>query len=80
MPTPVRGKPPSKQCLSHWIVEAISIASKSKGLALPALYERHGDAWALFRGVSVEDICAATTRLFDFTNWIQKVGNEVQPL
>ena len=63
---PVRGKPLSKQRLSHWIVEAISIAYKSKGLALPAGVQAHSTrgmatSWALFRGVSVEDICAAAS-------------------
>lgn len=55
----VRGKPLSKQRLSHWIVEAISIAYKSEVLALPA--RGMMTSWALFRGVSVEDICVAAS-------------------
>jgi len=47
-------KPLSKHCLSHWIVEAISIAYKIKISALPA--GGMTTSWALFRSVSVEDI------------------------
>ncbi len=63
---PVRDKPLSKQRISYWIVEAISIADKSKGLSLPAGVHAHSTrgmsaSWALFRGVSVEDVCAAAS-------------------
>lgn len=63
---PVRGKPLSKQRLSRWIVEAISIAYRSKGLQLPVGVRAHSTrgmatSWALFRGVPLEDICAAAS-------------------
>lgn len=48
---PVCGKLLSKQSLSHWLMEVISIAYK-RGVAM---------SWALFRGVSVEDICAVAS-------------------
>lgn len=58
------GKPLTKQHLSCWIVEAISLACESKGLQPPSglrAYSTRGIAtsWALFQGVSMEDICAA---------------------
>ena len=63
---PARGKALSKQRLSHWIVEAISLAYSSRGLPLPQGVRAHSTrgmatSWALFRGVSVTDICAAAS-------------------
>ncbi|KAK0133511.1 hypothetical protein N1851_030971 [Merluccius polli] len=62
--TPHRGKPLSRQRLSHWIVEAISLAYGCRGLQPPLGLKAHSTrgmatSWALFRGVSVRDICAA---------------------
>lgn len=63
---PAKGKALSKQRLSHWIVEAISLAYDSKGLPLPHGVRAHSTrgmatSWALFKGVSVSDICAAAS-------------------
>lgn len=64
--TPHRGKPLSRQRLSHWIVEAISLAYTCRGLQPPQGLRAHSTrgmatSWALFRGVSVQDICAAAS-------------------
>lgn len=60
------GKPVSSQRLSHWIVEAISLAYTCKGMAPPQGLTAHSTrgvttSWALFRGISVQDICAAAS-------------------
>ncbi|KAK0130871.1 hypothetical protein N1851_034445 [Merluccius polli] len=60
------GKPLSKQRLSHWIVEAIAMAYSSVGLEPPIGLRAHSTrgmaaSWALFQGVSVEEICAAAS-------------------
>ncbi len=57
------GKPLTKQHLSHWIVEAIA---PCRGLPPPAGLHVHSTcgmaaSWALFEGVSVEEICAAAS-------------------
>ena len=64
--TPHKGKPLSRQRLSHWIVEAISLAYECKGLQAPQGLRAHSTrgmaaSWALFRGVSVKEICAAAS-------------------
>nr|XP_055041679.1 uncharacterized protein LOC129429181 [Misgurnus anguillicaudatus] len=64
--TPHIGKPLSRQRLSHWIVEAISVAYSSRGLQPPRGLRAHSTrgmatSWALFRGVSVQDICSAAS-------------------
>ena len=64
--TPHKGKPLSRQRLSHWIVEAISLAYRGKGLQPPQGLRAHSTrgmatSWALFRGVSVQEICAAAS-------------------
>ncbi|KAK0156393.1 hypothetical protein N1851_000309 [Merluccius polli] len=64
--TPHKGKPLSRQRLSHWIVEAISLAYGCKGLQPPQGLRAHSTrgmatSWALFRGVSMQDICAAVS-------------------
>ncbi|KAK7906753.1 hypothetical protein WMY93_015365 [Mugilogobius chulae] len=51
------GKPVSSQRLSHWIVEAISLAYTCKGIAPPQGLRAHSTrgvatSWALFRGIS----------------------------
>ena len=61
-----RGKPITKVRLSQWLVEAISLAYTSKGLQPPvglrAHYTRSMSAsWALCRGVSIQDVCAAAS-------------------
>ncbi|KAK2823508.1 hypothetical protein Q7C36_020108 [Tachysurus vachellii] len=64
--TPHTGKPLSRQRLSHWIVEAISVAYGCRGLQPPAGLRAHSTrgmatSWALLRGVSVLDICSAAS-------------------
>lgn len=61
---PHRGKPLTKQRLSHWITGAIAMAYDSTGLQPPTGLRAHSTrgmaaSWALFGGTSVEDICAA---------------------
>ncbi|XP_073320639.1 uncharacterized protein [Pagrus major] len=61
-----KGKALSKQRLSHWIVEAISIAYSSRGIPFPQGVRAHSTrgmaaSWALFKGVSVSDICTAAS-------------------
>ncbi|XP_063350743.2 uncharacterized protein LOC134642723 [Pelmatolapia mariae] len=63
---PKRGRALSKQRLSHWIIEAISLAYSTRGLALPHGVRAHSTrgmatSWALFKGVPVADICAAAS-------------------
>lgn len=62
--TPHMGKPVSSQRLSHWIVEAISLAYACRGVQPPQGLRAHSTrgvptSWALFRGISIEEICAA---------------------
>ncbi|XP_049927771.1 uncharacterized protein LOC126407128 [Epinephelus moara] len=64
--TPHKGKPLSCQRLSHWIVDAIELAYRCRGLQPPAGLKAHSTrgmatSWALFKGVRVEDICAAAS-------------------
>ncbi|XP_055053994.2 uncharacterized protein [Misgurnus anguillicaudatus] len=61
-----KGKPISRQRLSHWVVEAIILSYNSRGLTPPAGLRAHSTrgmatSWALFKGVSVQDICAAAS-------------------
>ncbi|KAI2665734.1 Protein P [Labeo rohita] len=63
---PNTGNPISKQRLSHWLVEAISLAYESKGVRPPEGLKAHSTrgmaaSWALFKGVSLQDICAAAS-------------------
>ena len=63
---PAKGKALSKQRLSNWIVEAVSIAYSSRGLLLPQGVRAHSTrgmaaSWALFNGVCVSDICATAS-------------------
>ena len=63
---PHKGKPITKQRLSHWVVEAIALAYTCQGLQPPVGLREHSTrglaaSWALFRGVSVQDICAAAS-------------------
>ncbi|XP_063050161.1 uncharacterized protein LOC134444913 [Engraulis encrasicolus] len=59
-----RGLPLSRQRLSHWILEAISAAYQSKGSLPPEGMRAHSTrgmatSWALFRGVSIGELCNA---------------------
>ncbi|XP_050958769.1 LOW QUALITY PROTEIN: uncharacterized protein LOC127160164 [Labeo rohita] len=61
-----RGKPISRQRLSHWIVEAIIVGYNSMGLSPPEGLRAHStqglaSSWAWFKGVSIRDICAAAS-------------------
>ncbi len=63
---PRTGKPITKQCFSHWIVEAISLAYSNKGLVSPPGLHAHSTrgmstSWALFKGVTLQDICEAAS-------------------
>ncbi|XP_049432685.1 uncharacterized protein LOC125889068 [Epinephelus fuscoguttatus] len=60
------GKPVSKQRLSHWIVGAIALAYSAKGAQAPEGLRAHSTrglstSWALFRGVPIQEICAAAS-------------------
>ena len=61
-----RGGPLSKQRLAHWIVDAIGVAYASSGKVPPEGVKAHSTrgvstSWALFKGVSVEDMCSAAS-------------------
>ena len=61
-----RGKPLSRQRLSHWIVEAISLAYGCRDVQPPHGLRAHSTrgmatSWALFSRVLVRDICAAVS-------------------
>nr|XP_055035574.1 uncharacterized protein LOC129423361 [Misgurnus anguillicaudatus] len=63
---PRSGQPITKQRLSHWIVDAISLAYSSKGLTAPSGLRAHSTrgmstSWALFKGVTIQDICDAAS-------------------
>ncbi len=61
---PKKGQTLSKQRLSHWIVEAIKLAYSVKGQLLPGNLRAHSTrgmaaSWAIFKGISMEDVCVA---------------------
>lgn len=61
-----RGRALTRQRLSHWVVEAIVLAYESRGLQPPEGLRAHSTrgmatSWALFKGTSVRDICAAAS-------------------
>ena len=63
---PHRGSPISKQRLSHWLVDAITMAYEAKGVQPPEGIRAHSTrglatSWALFRGVSLQDVCSAAS-------------------
>ncbi|XP_057188898.1 uncharacterized protein LOC130553779 isoform X1 [Triplophysa rosa] len=63
---PHKGSPISKQRLSHWLVNAIAVAYVSRGVQPPGTIRAHSTrglaaSWALFRGVSLQDICSAAS-------------------
>ena len=56
----------AKDRLAHWIVEAITLAYSAVGKTPPEGIKAHSTRgvasfWALLRGVSVEDMCAAAS-------------------
>ncbi len=59
-----RGLATSKQRISHWVRDAISLAYKARNLPSPFSLRAHStrgvaSSQALFRGVPLEDICVA---------------------
>ncbi len=59
-----RGLATSKQRISHWVRDAISLASEARNLLSPLILQAHStrgvaSSQALFRGVPLEDICVA---------------------
>ncbi|XP_016416708.1 uncharacterized protein LOC107746890 [Sinocyclocheilus rhinocerous] len=59
-----RGSAVTKQRMSHWIVEAISLAYEVRGLTSPLGVRAHStravaSSQAFFKGSSTEDVCAA---------------------
>ena len=79
---PAWGRVLYKLCLSNWIIEAISLAY-SKGQGLPSGVPAHSTrgvvaSWALFRDLTIVDICAAASwgskhtfmRLYCFITWL----------
>ena len=62
--SPSKGKPASKQTLSKWIVEAISLAYESAGQPSPLKVQAHSTrsmaaSMALISGVSLQEVCDA---------------------
>lgn len=62
----VRRSQSPNSALTHWIVEAISLPYSSKGLMPPAGLCAHSTkempaSWALFKGVTLQDICEAAS-------------------
>lgn len=60
------GRPLSKQRLSHWLCEGIETAYEAAGRTMPHGVRAHSTrgvaaSTALFRGIGVEDICAAAS-------------------
>lgn len=63
---PNRGCAVSKQRLSHWIVDIIAHAYRACDRLLPSGVRSHSTrsiatSWAVLKGVSLEDICAAAS-------------------
>ena len=61
------GKAASKTSISRWLVEAIQLAYSVKGVEVPEGLRAHSSraqatSWALFRGVSIQEVC-------DAANW-----------
>ncbi len=59
-----RGLATSKQRISHWVRDAISLAYEARNLPSPLSLRAHStrgvaSSQALFRGVPLEDICVA---------------------
>ncbi len=54
----------TNQCMSHWLVEAISLAYEARGIASPLRIQAHStrvvaSSQAFLNGASMDDICAA---------------------
>ncbi|XP_056112700.1 uncharacterized protein LOC130089419 [Rhinichthys klamathensis goyatoka] len=61
-----KGKPISRQRLSHWVVEAIGLCYRSMNIEPPVGLRAHSTrgmatSWALFKGISIQEICAAAS-------------------
>ncbi|XP_052006407.1 uncharacterized protein LOC127660311 [Xyrauchen texanus] len=61
-----KGKPISRQRLSHWMVEAIVLCYNSMNMEPPVGLRAHSTrgmstSWALFKGISIQEICAAAS-------------------
>ncbi|XP_056614726.1 TBC1 domain family member 20 isoform X1 [Triplophysa dalaica] len=59
-----KGRAVSKQRLSHWVVDAITLAYESQGQNCPFGIRAHStraiaSSWAWSRGTSIQDICCA---------------------
>ncbi len=59
-----KGKAVSKQRMTHWIVDAITLAYEAQGVPCPLRLRAHSTRgvasfWALARGASLADICRA---------------------
>ncbi len=59
-----KGKAVSKQRMTHWIVDAITLAYEAQGVPCPLRLRAHStrgvaSSWALARGASLADICRA---------------------
>ncbi|KAI2643794.1 Phosphoenolpyruvate carboxykinase (ATP) [Labeo rohita] len=59
-----KGRPVSKQRLSHWVVDAIALAYCSQGMECPIGVRGHStraiaSSWAWAKGISIKDICMA---------------------
>lgn len=64
--SPHRGRPVTKQHLSHWLVEVIALSYSNQGLQPPADLQDHftrwlATLWAFFRGVDLQEISAAAS-------------------
>ncbi|KAI2660631.1 ORF V: Enzymatic polyprotein [Labeo rohita] len=64
-----KGQPVTKQRLSRWIVDAISLAYSSLGLECPVGVHAHStrgvaSSWAWSSGVSMAEICAAAVHIY----------------
>ncbi len=60
----MQGQAVSKQRLAKWVVRLIELAYHSAGMTPPQGVVAHSTrgvdtSWALFRGASLEDVCAA---------------------
>nr|XP_055071026.1 uncharacterized protein LOC129451681 [Misgurnus anguillicaudatus] len=61
-----RGRPISRQRLSHWIVEGIVLCYNNSNIEPPKGLRAHSTrgmatSWALFKGISIQEICAAAS-------------------
>ena len=61
-----KGKPVTKIRLSQWIVEAVQVAYSAADVQPPAGLRAHSTrgiaaSWALYQGVSVQDVCTAAS-------------------